>query len=280
MKIQFTKMHGLGNDFMVVDATHKKLLLSSQQIQQLAHRHTGIGFDQLLIIEKSSHPRADFFYRIYNADGSEVAQCGNGARCLARFIEYHQLSNKKHLVVETRAGLLALNLLDNNLVAVNMGIPNFTPAQIPFTASTQQQVTYSLAYDATHIISASVLSLGNPHCVTLCENIATAPVATLGKILSTHTYFPEGVNVGFMQVLTPQHIALRVYERGVGETHACGSGACAAVVAGIQQQLLSNQVTVDLPGGSLCIEWPGANEPVTMIGPATIVYIGETLKED
>jgi diaminopimelate epimerase len=272
--INFTKMHGLGNDFVVIDAINQAINLSPDQIRLMADRHFGVGFDQLLLVEKPVSSNADFKYRIFNADGSEVAQCGNGARCFARFVREKNLFSGDEIRVDTDSGQLVLNLTGNDLVTVNMGIPRHAPVEIPLLITRESQ-TYSVEIDGNKLTVFSAVSVGNPHAVIQVENITKAPVAELGRILENHQLFPERANIGFMQVLNRKHIKLRVYERGATETLACGSGACAAVVVGIEQNLLDNEVTVDLPGGELMISWAGRGEPVFMTGSATTVFDGK-----
>jgi diaminopimelate epimerase len=275
MILQFTKMHGLGNDFVVIDAIHQTVSLSPDQLRLLADRHFGVGCDQILLVEQSSRTDADFGYRIFNADGSEVGQCGNGARCFARFVADKQLSNKKVVQVETQSGLLTLITNDDDTITVNMGIPSFVPHQIPLLAE-NQKTDYTLEADK-QIIRFGAVSVGNPHAVIQVEQLSSAPVHTLGPQLEQHTMFPERANIGFMQINSPHTIQLRVYERGVGETIACGSGACAAAVIGIKQQLLITPITVTLPGGDLTIDWQGEGEPVMMTGTAMTVFEGTIL---
>jgi diaminopimelate epimerase len=271
--INFTKMHGLGNDFVVIDAINQDIALSSEQIQYLSDRHFGIGFDQLLLVEKPVSDNADFKYRIFNADGGEVAQCGNGARCFARFIRDKKLSDKDEICVDTNSGQLLLRFDNDNQITVNMGVPKHAPTEIPILAEEESRFYTVLVNDNERAFGA--VSMGNPHAVIQVSDIKTAPVAELGKALESHAFFPERVNVGFIQVINRQHIKLRVYERGAAETLACGSGACAAVVIGIEHNLLDNSVTVDLPGGALTINWPGRGEPVLMTGPANSVFEGQ-----
>ncbi|MFA5983807.1 MAG: diaminopimelate epimerase [Methylococcaceae bacterium] len=270
--LNFTKMHGLGNDFVVIDAINQAVLLSAEQIRQLADRHFGIGFDQLLLVEKPASPEADFKYRIFNADGSEVSQCGNGARCFARFVRDKNLTTKDDILVDTQSGTLLLMLNSNGLVTVNMGVPKHNPEQVPMLAK-QASCTYQVIVNHSEISFAAV-SMGNPHAVILVDNITGAPVQVLGKALESHAIFPERANIGFMQIVDRQHIKLRVYERGAAETLACGSGACAAVVSGIEQQRLDHEVNVELPGGQLTISWAGRGQPVFMTGPAISVFDG------
>lgn len=270
--MQFSKMHGLGNDFMVVDAVTQNVYFSPELIRRLSDRHTGIGFDQMLIVEPPYDPDLDFHYRIFNADGSEVAQCGNGARCFARFVHLKGLTNKRDIKVSTQNGRMVLSLTEEDLVRVNMGEPQFEPQQVPFRA-TKSEKTYILRV-AEQTVLCGVVSMGNPHCVLQVDDVDSAPVETLGPLLESHERFPERVNVGFMQVVNRDHIRLRVFERGAGETQACGSGACAAVAIGIQQGLLSGSVKVELPGGLLQIRWNGAGQSLYMTGPATHIYDG------
>ncbi|CAN5350182.1 diaminopimelate epimerase [soil metagenome] len=273
MQIQFTKMHGLGNDFMVIDGLRQKITLTPTIISQLANRHLGIGFDQLLLVEASITPGVDFYYRIFNADGSEVSQCGNGARCLARFVLDQGLTSQKHIIVETHAGRLELISKDKGEFSVNMGIPLWLPEQIPCLAN-EESLIYSIKI-SSGLYNFSTLNLGNPHCVLQVDSVKTAAVAEIGALLTSHPHFPEGVNVGFMQILDRQNISLRVYERGAGETLACGSGACAAAVIGQRLGLLDSAVTVHLLGGNLQIAWEGGeNNPVWMTGPAVTVFNG------
>ena len=272
--IAFTKMHGLGNDFVVIDAINQTINLNPKQIRFLADRHFGIGFDQLLLVE-ASHPdsSADFKYRIFNADGSEVSQCGNGARCFAHFIRRQKSSLKDDILVDTHAGQLLLSFSQNDLISVNMGIPKHDPAHIPLATLSPQSSQYSVTIDTIEW-SFSAVSIGNPHAVIVIDDIKSAPVNTLGKILESHPVFPERANIGFMQIIKPNHIKLRVYERGSGETLACGSGACAAVICGIERDMLEKEVRVELSGGELKIHWQGRNTPVFMTGSATPVFNG------
>lgn len=272
MKFEFTKMHGLGNDFVVIDAINQQIALNAEQIRFLSDRHLGIGFDQLLLVEKPSQENADYRYGIYNADGGEVAQCGNGARCFARFVRDKGLSNKNELCVDTDSGQLILHFTDNDLITVNMGVPQHHPKQIPLLADQESKFYSALVNDTEKAFGA--VSIGNPHAILEVIDIKTAPVEELGTALEHHAIFPERANIGFMQILDKQQIKLRVFERGAGETLACGSGACAAVVIGIEHQLLDNEVLVELPGGNLKIAWPGRGQPVFMSGPAISVFDG------
>ena len=270
--VRFTKMHGLGNDFAVFDAINQSIVFDTELVKRLGDRHEGIGFDQLLVVETYSGEEADFRYRIFNADGSEVEHCGNGSRCFARFVYDQGLTQKTSIPVMTKSGRIVLDLQDSNLVKVNMGIPRLEPAEIPFIFQ-QRQMLYTVEIGQNSVQLAAV-SMGNPHAVLQVADTETAPVALLGPILESHPLFPKRVNVGFMQIINPQQIRLRVFERGVGETRACGTGACAAAVAGRLQGLLAEQVQVDLPGGRLQIAWQGEGQPVYMTGPATTVYTG------
>lgn len=272
MRIAFTKMHGLGNDFLVFDATAAPIPLTSTQIQWLADRHFGVGCDQLLFVETSDKPGVDFRYRIFNADGQEVQQCGNGARCFARFVHDRGLTDKDTLVVETKAGLIYPHIQANGEVTVDMGPPRFEPAAIPFLA-TEIALQYSLT-SGTDTYNVGVVSMGNPHAVLMVETVAKAPVASLGSQLTRHPAFPEGANISFLQICDRAHVKLRVYERGVGETLACGTGACAAVVIGQRWGYLDNAVTVELPGGHLHIGWAGPGTSVWMTGAAVCVFEG------
>ena len=270
MQIEFTKMHGLGNDFIVIDAINQSVSLTAKQVRLLADRHFGIGCDQLLLVEPATSGEADFRYRIYNADGGEVGQCGNGARCFMRFVNEQGLSDKSELYVETDSGPLRLTREADGQVTVNMGVPRLQPGEIPFDAPAYAPL-YPLSA-AHHELEIAALSMGNPHAVLLVDDIDSAPVAELGPVIESHPRFPERVNAGFMQVVDPQTIHVRVYERGAGETLACGSGACAAVVAGQLWERLDTRVKVFLKGGELMVSWRGKGEPVMMTGPATTVY--------
>lgn len=272
--LKFSKMHGLGNDFVVIDAINQNVTFTAQQIRFLSDRRRGVGCDQLLLVETSSVSGCDFKYRIFNADGGEVAQCGNGARCFARYVRDKGLTDKDTISVETASGIIYPTLQADGNVTVDMGLPRFVPEQVPFITE-QQADSYSLMLDDEQTITIGAVSMGNPHAVMLVDDIARADVATLGPMIESHAQFPERVNAGFMQVVTPEHINLRVYERGAGETEACGTGACAAVVSGIKRGLLARNVTVSLPGGDLTIVWPDDNSSVWMTGPATHVFDGE-----
>jgi diaminopimelate epimerase len=273
MPLRFTKMHGLGNDFMVIDAINQGIELNAGQIKRWSDRHFGIGFDQLLLVEAADRDDVDFHYRIFNADGGEVEHCGNGARCFARFVRNHGLSNKDSIPVSTASGILQLNIMNDGRVQVDMGEPDFTPASLPFNADSQR-AKYQLAVGG-QTITVGVASMGNPHAVMLVDDIDTAPVTTLGPALQSHPDFPNRVNAGFLQIVDDRHVRLRVYERGAGETLACGTGACAAVALGHQWGMLADSVTVELTGGQLQIDWPGPGSSMLMTGPATEVYEGE-----
>lgn len=269
---QFTKMQGLGNDFVVFDATSQGLQLTTEQVRRLADRRFGIGCDQLLLVESTQTPGVDFRYRIFNADGSEVQQCGNGARCFARFVRDKGLIDKDEIVVETASGIISLYIEEGGMVRVNMGVPDFNPASLPFLVG-EEQAEYALELpDET--LSVGAVSMGNPHAVLLVENIDSAPVERLGPLLEAHSLFPERVNVGFMQLQDRGRIHLRVYERGAAETLACGTGACAAVAVGRRWNKLDDEVAVSLPGGELIIRWTGPGDSLWMIGPATTVFEG------
>jgi len=272
MSSNFTKMHGLGNDFIVLDATVEAIELSTDIIQRLADRHLGIGFDQLLMVEASPVADCDFRYRIFNCDGSEVEQCGNGARCFAKFVTDKKLSKKREIPVLTAGGRIVLTLEADAQVTVDMGQPELAPAKIPFVSDTQQ-VNYHHNIVGRNLNFAAV-SMGNPHAVITVDDIDTADVEVIGSAFQNDPIFPSQVNVGFIQIVDRKTIRLRVYERGVGETMACGSGACAAIVAGHLQGLLDDTVTVILPAGNLRINWSGENSVVKMTGPATTVYHG------
>jgi len=273
MLLKFTKMHGAGNDFVVLDGVRQKVELSPEQVRLLADRHFGVGCDQVLLVEKAQHPEADFRYRIFNADGGEVEQCGNGARCFVRFVHDKELTRKREIVVETQCGLISPRLEEDGRVTVDMGAPIFDPVRVPFeggsgTASESLEVE-------SKVLQVSVLSMGNPHAVQVVEDIESAPVSALGPLIEHHPRFPRRVNAGFMQVMDRNHIRLRVYERGAGETLSCGTGACAAVVAGIRRGLLDSPVSVATHGGQLTIAWEGEDTPVRMTGPAIPVFEGE-----
>ena len=271
MILQYSKMHGLGNDFVVIDLVRQRAYLDTVTIQRMADRHFGIGFDQLLIVEPPEDPTADFKYRIFNSDGSEVEQCGNGVRCFARFVYEQQLTYKTKIRVQTKSGIVEPELGANGWVRVNMGQPKFLPEQIPFQAEQAQDLYPLQLKDAE--ISIDVVNMGNPHAVTLVDDVLSADVAKIGPQVESHERFPERVNAGFLQVISRNKARLRVYERGVGETLACGTGACAAVVSGIRRGLLDSNVDIELAGGILNISWT-EGEPVWMTGPTATVYEG------
>ena len=265
-------MQGAGNDFVVVDGFSSPISLNASQIKKIANRNFGVGCDQFLLVEKTTLPNVDFKYRIFNADGGEVEQCGNGARCFVRFVVDKALTHKKEITVETASGLITLTLQHDGQVTVNMGAPNFEPAKIPFIADARQsQYLLKLRQEQ---LSICVVSMGNPHAVTLVDDVDTADVATLGPQIESHASFPQRVNAGFMQIVNKHEIKLRVYERGSGETLACGTGACAATVSGIMLGLLQSPVLVHARGGDLTIAWHGEGMPVMMTGSAEIVFEG------
>ena len=273
MLITFTKMHGLGNDFVVLDALTHPVPLSPEQVRRIADRHFGVGCDQVLLVEPPRLPDTDFYYRIFNADGGEVEQCGNGARCFVRYVRDRGLTTKTEVRVGTRGGVIVPRLEDDGRVTVNMGVPEFEPARVPFDAPARAAV-YALDVDGRRV-EVSVLSMGNPHAVQLVADIERAPVATEGPLIERHPRFPQRVNAGYMQIVSRRRILLRVHERGAGETLACGTGACAAVAAGISRGLLDLEVTVTTRGGDLGISWAGEGRPVMMTGPAVTVFEGE-----
>ncbi|MCL6245046.1 MULTISPECIES: diaminopimelate epimerase [Acinetobacter] len=272
MLLEFTKMHGLGNDFMVVDLISQRAYLDTMTIQRLADRHFGIGFDQLLIVEPPDLPNVDFKYRIFNADGSEVEQCGNGVRCFARFVHERKLTSKTKIKVQTKSGIVEPELGANGWVRVNMGYPRFLPDEIPFIAEEPENL-YDIALANNEQLTIDVVSMGNPHAVTIVPDVITADVAKIGPQVESHERFPQRVNAGFMQIVDEKHARLRVFERGVGETMACGTGACAAAVSGMRRGLLANSVEIELAGGKLQIEWQEGGV-VWMTGPTATVYEG------
>lgn len=271
--LRFSKMHGLGNDFVVVDAISQPFRLRPDMIRELADRNVGIGFDQLLVVEPPGQPDVDFRYRIFSANGSEVAQCENGAWCFARFVRDQRLTNKQTMRVETARGVVELNLLQNGIVAVNMGVPELNPPAIPFAAEHRKHV-YTVE-TGTETVQLSAVSMDSPHAVIVVDDVDAAPVADLGSRLENHPRFPSRATVGFLQIINRTRVRLRVHERGTGETLACGSGACAAVVAGCLRGLLDSRVVVEVQGGRLVIEWQGEGAPVMMEGPATSVFEGQ-----
>ncbi len=273
MKLKFSKMHGLGNDFVVLDGIRQTVSLSPEQLRYLADRNFGVGCDQILLVEQPSQAGVDFRYRIFNADGSEVEQCGNGARCFVRFVHEQGLTEKREIKVETKRGIITPRLEGDGNVTVDMGQPRFSPAEIPFLHD-DDVVIYNLDV-ADETLEISVVSMGNPHAVQVVDSVETAPVAEHGPLIENHAQFPQRVNAGFMQIVDRHAIKLRVFERGSGETLACGTGACAAVVAGIRRGLLDSPVRVSTRGGDLNIAWGGEGRPVLMTGPAVTVFSGE-----
>ncbi|NND90675.1 MAG: diaminopimelate epimerase [Granulosicoccus sp.] len=273
-RIEFTKMHGLGNDFMVIDNLTQGVQLDTEQIVALANRHTGVGFDQLLVVEPATVEGAEFNYRIFNASGEEVEHCGNGARCFARFVSDRQLTGNRSIRVNTCNGIITLVLQDNGEVMVRMGVPIFDPAGIPFLA--ERQAPFYELNVAGETFRVGAASIGNPHVLLQVKDVDAAEVARLGPLIERHQRFPRRVNVGFMQILDRQSIRLRVFERSVGETQACGSGACAAVAIAHRQGLLDNSAVVSLPGGELQIHWPNGKSPIEMTGPCSTVFEGHT----
>jgi diaminopimelate epimerase len=266
-------MHGLGNDFVMVDAISQRITITPERARKLADRHFGIGCDQVLIVEAPQSAEADFRYRIFNHDGSEVEHCGNGARCFAIFVRQRKLTGKRVISAETAAGTLILHVLPDNRVRVDMGVPILTPSEIPFTAS-QRSTIYSLPI-SEQVLDISAVSMGNPHAVTVVDDVDHYDVASIGPQVENHSHFPRRVNAGFMQVLSRTAAKVRVHERGAGETLACGTGACAAAVAGQLRGLLDTRVDIHLPGGTLEIEWAGDGHPLYMTGPATTVFHGQ-----
>lgn len=272
--LPFTKMHGLGNNFMVLDGVRQPIQLSPEQLRLWGDWRLGVGFDQLLLVEPADDPDNDFKYRIFNCDGSEVEQCGNGARCFARYVYDHGLTEKRALRVETARGLIRPQLEADGMVTVDMGVPAFAPASLPFVADAES-LTYPLTLADGQTVQVSIVSMGNPHAVQRVDDVDTAPVSVQGPQIEQHPRFPQKVNAGFLQVVDRQHIRLRVYERAAGETLACGTGACAAVVAGIRQGWLDASVTVHTRGGELRIRWEGPGQPVWMTGPTVTVFEGQ-----
>jgi diaminopimelate epimerase len=277
MQFEFTKMHGIGNDFVVIDAVNQDIHLDPEQVRFIADRHFGVGCDQLLLVERPTVEAAEFRYRIFNADGGEVQQCGNGARCFARFVHDKGMTSSTTIPVETAGGMIYLALEADGQVTVDMGVPSFDPASLPFEAGndTEQEPEYHQLLVNGEKYAIGAVSIGNPHAVLLVESVAQAPVATLGAAIESHERFPERVNVGFMEILDRAHIRLRVFERGAGETLACGTGACAAVAVGIHNSLLDHTVQVALKGGNLTIRWQGSDHTLLMTGPAQTVYEGK-----
>jgi diaminopimelate epimerase len=273
MHLKFTKMQGIGNDFVVLDAIGQKITLDPTKLQRLADRHFGIGCDQILVVEAPRSPDTDFYYRIFNADGGEVSQCGNGARCFVRYVRDKGLTGKREIRVETASGVIVPRMEPDGQVTVAMGPPEFEPSKIPFIAD-RQSLTYMLEV-ANGSVEISALSMGNPHAVQLVDNVDEAPVLTQGPMIEHHARFPERANAGYMEILDRHHVRLRVYERGAGETLACGTGACAAAVAGIMRGRLDTPVRVTTHGGDLSIAWAGGTLPVMMTGPAETVFEGD-----
>ncbi len=273
MKLRFTKMHGLGNDFVVIDATRAPVDLTPARVKAIADRHFGVGCDQLLVVEPATQPDVDFRYRIFNADGGEVEQCGNGARCFVRFVHDKGLTDKREIRVETKSGVIAPRLREDGLVTVDMGVPELMPAKVPFVSDSDALVQPLQVGDATVAITA--VSMGNPHAVQVVADVDTAPVTGQGALIERHPRFPARVNAGFLQIVDAHRVRLRVFERGAGETLACGTGACAAVVAGIVRNLVESPVRVETRGGELEIAWGGPGTPVLMTGPAVTVFEGE-----
>ncbi|QJC32465.1 diaminopimelate epimerase [Enterobacteriaceae endosymbiont of Donacia dentata] len=275
MKIKFTKMHALGNDFIIINNINKKIFLNNKIIKKLSNRYTGIGFDQLLLIKLSSNKNIDFHYKIFNCDGSEVEQCGNGVRCIAQYLRIKKLIFKKNICLSTKNRIIYLNILNEKEVLVNMGIPLFNPQNIPFLTKKIKK-NYKI-YFQNKFINFNVVSLGNPHCVIQVKKLVNTPVSLIGSFISKNKIFPEKINVIFMEYIDITNIKLRVFERGVGETNACGSGACAAVAVGIKKKILSQEVKVNLIGGIIKIFWKGNNENLFMQGDANYIYDGEII---
>jgi diaminopimelate epimerase len=273
MRLEFTKMHGLGNDFVVFEAPDARHVPDADELRRLADRRTGIGFDQALVIEPPRRPGTDVYYRIFNADGSEVEQCGNGARCIARFVATRRdAAFDAPLALDSPGGLVRAQLRADGLVSVAMGVPDFDPAALPFDAEPRDG-TYPLDTDAGPV-EVAVVSIGNPHAVIRVRSVDEAPVDTVGPAVENHRAFPRRVNVGFLEIAAPDHVRLRVHERGVGETQACGTGACAAVAVGRRQGALAEEVAVDVPGGRLVVRWPGRGEQIWLTGPAETSFAG------
>ena len=274
MLLRFTKMHGLGNDFMVIDAISQRVRINPDLVRQLSDRNVGVGFDQMLLVEPPSDPDMDFRYRIFNADGSEVEHCGNGARCFARFVRDKGLVLRDTIKVQTARGRAVLNIVGRDLVEVDMGAPELDPVEVP-TTFTEKSTTYTAQLVSGETVEFGAVSMGNPHAVLVVDSVDSAPVESWGPELESHAVFPNRANIGFMEIISKNEVNLRVYERGAGETQACGTGACAAVVSGRLRGLLDNKVTVHLPGGDLEIEWAGEGHSVNMTGPVSSVYEGQ-----
>ena len=275
--LSFTKMQALGNDFIIINGTKQKINLSPQLIQRLADRHFGIGCDQILLLEPPKNPKADFYYRIFNADGKEVNQCGNGVRCVALFVKDQGLTSKKKLRFETHCGIITTHILKDNIVRVNMGSPEQNPDKIPFISKTKKTTYPLLVNSLKKKFNICALSFGNPHCILWTKMLEKLPVDKIGALLSKHPRFPEETNVGFTKVLDRQTILLRVFERGVGETLACGSAACAAMVASKLLDLVDNEVDVLMKGGKVTVQWQGKGTPVWLTGPAEFVFSGKVI---
>jgi len=273
MRLSFTKMHGLGNDFIVFDAADASQVPSAEALRRLADRRTGIGFDQALVLQPPRTPGTDVFYRIFNADGSEVEQCGNGARCIARLVASRAGQRDRAFTMDSPGGLVNARLRADGMVSVAMGVPNFDPRSLPFTAEAEAA---SYHFDLpSGPVEFGAVSIGNPHAVIRVRSVSDAPVDTVGPAMENHPRFPRRVNVGFLEIAAPDHVRLRVFERGVGETQACGTGACAAVAVGRRHGPLAEEVRVDLPGGRLVVKWPGPGEPIWLTGPAETAFEGQ-----
>jgi diaminopimelate epimerase len=272
MQLAFTKMHGLGNDFIVFDVQRPEQVPSATTLRRLADRRTGIGFDQALVLEPPRRAGSDVYYRIFNADGSEVEQCGNGARCIARLVASRAAVRDRALSMDSPGGLVSARLRPDGLVSVAMGVPDFAPRSLPFDAD-QEAPTYGIELPSGPVEFGAV-SIGNPHAVIRVRSVRDAPVDTVGPAMENHGRFPRRVNVGFLEIVAPDHVRLRVFERGVGETQACGTGACAAVAVGRRHGPLAEEVRVDVPGGRLIVQWPGPGEPIWLTGPAETAFEG------
>jgi len=273
MRLAFTKMHGLGNDFMVFDSRRTEEVPTADVLRRLADRRTGIGFDQALALMPPVRPGTDVYYRIFNADGSEVEQCGNGARCIARLVASRAATRERALVMDSPGGLVNARLRGDGLVSIAMGVPDFDPRSLPFETE-REAASYHLDLPCGPVEFAAV-SIGNPHAVIRVRSARDAPVDTIGPAMENHARFPRRVNVGFLEIVAPDHVRLRVFERGVGETRACGTGACAAVAVGRRHGPLAEEVRVDVPGGRLIVQWPGPGEPVWLTGPAETAFEGQ-----
>ncbi|WP_211080579.1 diaminopimelate epimerase [Enterobacteriaceae endosymbiont of Donacia cincticornis] len=273
--MKFTKMHSLGNDFIIINNIKNDFFFTKDIIQKLSNRYLGIGFDQLLLIESSFNSEIDFHYRIFNSDGNEVEQCGNGVRCLALYLEKKKLICRKKICVSTKNRVIYLQIISNNIISVNMGVPLFNPEDIPFITHSIKD-TYKVYFQNKYIYF-NVVSLGNPHCIIQVNDVSITPVSLIGSFLENHVFFPQRINVGFMQYIDVHNIKLRVFERGVGETNACGSGACAAVAIGIKKNILAKKVYVNLRGGIITINWKGNKNNLFMIGDANYIYDGKII---